>query len=86
LAVSRSARAVGWRIEALTKRHDRSAFACGLEALDRYLHQQARQDADKHVAAPLVLIESPGPAVLGYSTLSAFVVDIDADLAKKLPR
>jgi predicted GNAT family N-acyltransferase len=63
------------RIEALTKTHDRSGFSCGVEALDRYLKQQARQDADKHVAAPFVLVAPPGVAVLGYYTL-----------AKSLPR
>jgi GNAT superfamily N-acetyltransferase len=77
------------RIEALTKAHDRSGFACGVEALDRYLRQQARHDADKHVAAPFVLVAPPAVAVLGYYTLSASVVsvtDIAADLAKTLPR
>jgi predicted GNAT family N-acyltransferase len=77
------------QIEALAKHHDRSGFTCGVEALDRYLKQQARQDADKHVAAPFVLLEPPGAAVLGYYTLSASVVsvtDIAADLAKTLPR
>ena len=79
----------GWRIEALTKRHERAGFTCGAEALDRYLHQQARQDADKHVAAPFVLIEPPSVEVLGYHTLSASIVDatdVAADFAKKLPR
>ena len=79
----------GWRIEALAKRHERAGFACGAEVPDRYLHQQARQDADKHVAAPFVLIEPPGFEVLGYYTLSASIVDVTdiaADLAKKLPR
>ena len=79
----------GLRIEALRKRHDRAGFACGAEALDRYLHQQARQDAEKHVAAPFVLIDPPGAEVLGYYTLSASIVDVSdiaADLVKKLPR
>jgi GNAT superfamily N-acetyltransferase len=78
-----------WRIEPLAKRHERAGFACGAEALDRYLRQQARQDAEKHVAAPFVLIEPPSADVLGYYTLSASIVDvidIAADLAKKLPR
>ena len=79
----------GLRIEALTKRHDRAGFACGASALDRYLQQQARQDAEKHVAAPFVLVDPPGAEVLGYYTLSASIVDVTdiaADLAKKLPR
>lgn len=80
---------LGRRIEALAKRHERARFTCGAEVLDRYLHQQARQDADKHVAAPFVLIEPPSFEVLGYYTLSASIVDVTdiaADLAKKLPR
>jgi GNAT superfamily N-acetyltransferase len=79
----------GFQFEALTKRHERAGFTCGTEALDRYLHQQARQDAERHVAAPFVLIEPPNVDVLGYYTLSASIVDvadIAADLARKLPR
>ena len=83
------ATAPSWRIEPLVKRHDRTGFRCGAEALDLYLRQQARQDADKHVAAPFVLIEPPSAEVLGYYTLSASIIDvadIAADLASKLPR
>jgi GNAT superfamily N-acetyltransferase len=89
LAVSRAAPASGWQIEALARRHERTEFTCGSRELDRYLKQQARQDADKHVAAPFVLVEPPAAEVLGYYTLSASLVevaDIAADLARKLPR
>lgn len=78
-----------YRIEALGKQHDREEFHCGSEALDRYLRQQARQDAEKHVAAPFVLLQEGNPAVLGYYTLSASSIsasDIAPELAKKLPR
>ena len=78
-----------YRVAALGKGHDRSSFACGSEPLDRYLQQQARQDADKRVAAPFVLLEPPASTVLGYYTLSASVINADAlpaDLANKLPR
>ena len=57
--------------------------------LDRYLQQQARQDAQKSVAAPFVLTEPPATRVLGYYTLSASVVDaseLPDTLAKRLPR
>jgi GNAT superfamily N-acetyltransferase len=77
------------RIVPLGKGHDRSSFACGSEPLDRYLQQQARQDAEKRVAAPFVLIEPPSSRVLGYYTLSASVITADAlpaEFAKKLPR
>lgn len=77
------------RIEPLGKTHDRSDFTCGAEALDRYLKQQARQDADKRVAAAFVLVAPPASRVLGYYTLSASTVTVDelpVSLAKKVPR
>ncbi|KAB2872799.1 MAG: GNAT family N-acetyltransferase [Burkholderiaceae bacterium] len=78
-----------YRIVALAKDHDRAGFASGSEPLDRYLHQQARQDAERRVAAPFVLVEPTSNRVLGYYTLSASVVAAEAlpaELAKKLPR
>jgi predicted GNAT family N-acyltransferase len=76
-------------IVSLGKGHDRASFACASAPLDRYLQQQARQDADKRVAAPFVLIEPPSNRVLGYYTLSASIITADAlpaELVKKLPR
>jgi len=81
--------ATPYRIDPLGKSHDRASFSCGSAALDRYLQQQARQDAEKHVAAPFVLIEPPAPRVLGYYTLSASLVDaseLPDTLTMKLPR
>ena len=78
-----------YRIEALGRQHHRDDFQCGIDALDRYLKQQARQESDKHVAAPFVLVNPDSPAVLGYYTLSASSIrvgDIDLELASKLPR
>ncbi|EWS53541.1 MULTISPECIES: GNAT family N-acetyltransferase [unclassified Methylibium] len=60
-----------------------------MEALDRYLQQQARQDADKRVAAPFVAVRPTDGRVLGYYTLSASVLtlgDLPDALARKLPR
>ncbi|MDP3766801.1 MAG: GNAT family N-acetyltransferase [Dehalococcoidia bacterium] len=79
----------GYRVGALTKQHDRSGFSCGIEPLDRYLREQAGQDARKRVAAPFVLCERTSNAVLGYYTLSALSIDVGAwpeDVARKLPR
>jgi GNAT superfamily N-acetyltransferase len=76
-------------VEFLGRQHDRAAFNCGAEALDRYLKQQARQDADKRVAAPFVAVRPPDARVLGYYTLTASVLtlaDLPDDLARKLPR
>lgn len=78
-----------YRVEALGGQHDRSAFSSGVEPLDRYLRQQARQDARKHVSAPFVLCEGKSNRVLGYYTLSALSIDIGVwpeEVVRKLPR
>jgi ribosomal protein S18 acetylase RimI-like enzyme len=83
------AQQTGYRIEPLDKEHDRRAFACGVEALDRYIKEQAGQDARRRVAAPFVLCEPDSNAVLGYYTLSALSIDVGAwpeEVARKLPR
>jgi predicted GNAT family N-acyltransferase len=81
--------ATSYRIKPLGKNHDREPFVCGSATLDHYLQQQARQDAEKRVAAALVLTQAPDLRVIGYYTLSASVVSTDellATLTKKLPR
>ena len=78
-----------YRVEALGKQHDRSAFSCGVEPLDRYIKEQAGQDARKRVAAPFVLCEGDSNTLLGYYTLSALSIDVGTwpeDIARKLPR
>ena len=70
-------------------RHDRSRFACGVDALDRYLRSQAGQDARRRVAAPYVLLEPPEPAILGFYTLantSIRAAELPPAFVKKLPR
>ena len=76
-------------IDRLTRAHNRKEFSCGVAALDRYLQTQARQDADKCVAAAFALTEPPATRVLGYYTLSSASIlldDLPATLHKKLPR
>jgi len=76
-------------ISPLAKAHDRKSFDCGHEDLNRYLREQARQDADKRVAAPFVFTQPGSPAVLGFYTLSASIIPVDElppDLMKRLPR
>ncbi|MBH8554856.1 GNAT family N-acetyltransferase [Nostocaceae cyanobacterium CENA357] len=75
-------------IEPLGK-HDRAAFSCGVETLDRYLKQQAGQDARKRVAAPLVLVEKSSGIIAGYYTLSSTSIkfeELPIELSKKLPK
>jgi predicted GNAT family N-acyltransferase len=78
----------GWVIEPLGKRHDRAPFKCGVAALDRYLREQARQDAARHVAVPFVLVREGDNVVKGYYTLSSSGVDLGnlpAEVARRLP-
>ena len=78
------------RIERLDpSRHARARFASGVEALDRYLHTQAAQDARRRVAAPYVLVRPPELGVLGYYTLSNLslqAAELPSELTRKLPR
>ncbi len=62
--------------EPLATNHDRAAFSCGSAALDLYLKTQARQDAEKNLAAVFVLTED-GKKVAGYYTLSQYSVEAD---------
>ncbi len=67
-------------VEPLAKKHKRADFSCGSAPLDRYLKNQAGQDAKRGVAAPFVLV-TPVNKVIGYYTLSAFSIELD-----KLPQ
>lgn len=70
-------------------KHNRAAFSCGEEALDRYLHERAGQDQRRNVTNCFVLCDRVNQAIVGYYTLSAATViptDLPESLAKKLPR
>src|SRR4051812_49783971 len=78
-----------YRFEPLGRHHDRAAFSCGVEPLDRYFHQQVGQDQRRGLAVPYVLVEPTAGAVAGYYTLSTFSVvpaRLPDALARELPR
>ena len=78
----------GYRVEPLGAGHDRASFHSGVQELDRYLHEQAGQDARRKVATPFVLVDSSGTLV-GYCTLSAYgirLAEFPETIAKNLPR
>ena len=78
------------RIEPLRPDHDRAAFDCGNESLDRYLRTQASQDARRGVARVFVAVmREDAKRIAGFFTLSAAWVtasDLPTDVAKRLPR
>ena len=58
--------------ELQAKRHDRTGFDSGDEALNRYLKALAGQHRVKGIATTFVLIDSGRPSrILGYYSLSA---------------
>lgn len=76
-------------VERLGPHHDRTEFRCGVEALDRYLRQQAGQDTRRRFTSVYVLVHRPTGAVVGYYTLanaSIRLVELPGEVARKLPR
>lgn len=77
-----------YRFEPLGEQHDRAAFSCGIEALDRYFRgDPIRQDVSRRVTNAFVLTPD-GKFVAGFYTLSPISilsVDLTPALAKKLP-
>jgi GNAT superfamily N-acetyltransferase len=78
-----------FRIELLTSKHNRASFSCGVDALDRYLREQASQDMRRRAASCYVAVDSVTSALAGYYTLAAAgtpLTDLPEHLVKKLPR
>ena len=77
-------------IESLNRNHNRTAFNCGIESLDRYLKHQANQDMKRRVSRVFVVrSRQDDTRVLGYYTLSTLSIDLSVlpeKLAKKLPK
>ena len=77
-------------IEPLNRNHNRTAFNCGIESLDRYLKHQANQDIKRRISRVFVARSRQDETrVLGYYTLSTLSIDLSVlpeKIAKKLPR
>lgn len=76
-------------IEPIARTHDRTGFDCGVESLNRFLHQQVTQYEKRNFGRTFVLVETGTPHVLGYYTLAAAQLslsDLPEGQAKKLPR
>jgi GNAT superfamily N-acetyltransferase len=59
----------------LTKDHDRSAFDCGVSALNEYLMQYALQNQKKHAARTYVATR--GNRIVGYYSLAYGSVSVE---------
>lgn len=78
-----------FRIEPLTSEHERTAFQCGTEPLDRYFREHVSQDVRRRAAACYVAVEEDCGRVAGYYTLAASgvpLVEMPEAITKRLPR
>jgi len=81
-----------YRIELLAKSHDRDGFDCGIEALNLFLKQTARQHAERGISRTYVLVDenavAPKP-IIGYFALNLCQIKserLSTEQARKLPR
>jgi len=64
-----------FRFEPLDKKkHDRAAFSCEQESLERFLKEQSAQEIKKRIAAVYVLTPD-GKTIAGYYTLSQYAIE-----------
>ena len=77
-------------IAPLNPTHDRAGFQCGVDALDRYLKKQAKQDTKRNISRVFVATTPDNPKpVIGYYTLSTLSIELNQlpeKLARKLPK
>ena len=79
------------KVELLDATHDRGGFDCGVEPLNRYLQQIARQHIAKGISKTFVLVDEHAAApkpVLGFFTISLCQVlgqHMPPKWARKLP-
>ena len=68
------------RIEALNEHHDRGAFFCGEDALDRYIRTQATQDNRRRIVNCFVAIDADGSKIARspQSPPAVFALLVDA--------
>ncbi len=73
----------------LVTSHDKAAFSCSKDMLDRYLHKQAGQDMKRHLSVVFVLPEEKeGVRIKGYYSLSSDNIPYDQvplNIQKKMP-
>jgi len=77
-----------FRVEALAS-HDRSAFCCGNDRIDKYFRETVTQDVKRGYVKCFVAVEVETNKLAGFYTLTSNSVpltQIPDDLKKKMPR
>jgi GNAT superfamily N-acetyltransferase len=78
----------GLTSEALNPGHDRTAFSCGVEALDRYLRERATQDVRRRISNCFVAL-GPAGGIVAYYTFAATgipLTELAPEVTRRLPR
>ena len=81
-----------YKLELLSRTHDRNTFDCGSDALNIYLRETARQHTERGISRTFVLVEEvalePKP-ILGFFTLNICQLraeQLPAEMAHRLSR
>jgi len=81
-----------YKLELLSRAHDREGFDCSSEPLNAYLRHTARQHTERGISRTFILVEEgagePKP-ILGYFTLNICQLkseELPPELARRLPR
>jgi len=78
-----------WRIERLSRLHDRSAFTCGKPPLDDFIRRFVTQYEKRNLGRTFVAIRQDETRVEGYYTLASSSVafeHVPEESARKLPK
>jgi hypothetical protein len=75
-----------YRIEPLTRNHNRQGFDCGNEVLNRFLQQYASQWARRDIAQTYVIVDIDDPhTIVGYYSDNATRLDLEGVDVKGIP-
>lgn len=78
-----------YRIESLNGDHNRAAFSCGVEPLDRYFQTQVTQDIRRRITNCFVVVFVETGDIAAYYTMASASIptpDLPEEEIKRLPR
>lgn len=81
-----------YKVELLSRLHDRDRFDCGSEPLNTFLKQTARQHAERGISRTFVLVDDKAnepKTILGFFTLNICQLKAETlleEMARTLPR
>jgi GNAT superfamily N-acetyltransferase len=78
-----------WKIERLSRSHERASFSCGKPSLDDFLRSLVTQYEKRNLGRTYVAVRGGERRVIGYYTLASGAIpfqNLPALAAKKLPR